>query len=113
MDLAGFDYFQQSKYLIVICNLQGAWVQELIKIIKTEFNDVGKGWFNMKETSLITYQFGKLIKFLITVRLMMQDTLLSLVQRCYFDFYDFFKWYIPDKVEIVSANDVTNVFSDG
>ena len=62
MDLAGFDYFQQSQYLQVNYNLQGAWVQELIKIIKSEFNDVGKGWFNMKETSRITYLFGKLTK---------------------------------------------------
>lgn len=33
----------------------------------------------MKETSKITYDFGKLKKFLTLVRLMMQDTILSLV----------------------------------
>jgi dynein heavy chain len=37
---------------------------------------VGKGWFNMQETSKITYDFGKLKRFLTLVRLMMQDTVL-------------------------------------
>ena len=43
----------------------------MIKIIKTQFSEVGKGWFNMKETSTITYNFGKLKRFLTVVRLMM------------------------------------------
>lgn len=32
---------------------------------------VGKGWFNMQQTSKITYDFGKLKRFLTAVRLMM------------------------------------------
>jgi dynein heavy chain len=56
--------------------LKGAWINNLIKIIKTNFAQVGKGWFNMKETSKITYDFGKLKRFLTVVRLMMQVTIL-------------------------------------
>jgi len=52
-------------------HLKGAWIQELIKIIKRNFDGVGKGWFNMRETSKITYDFGKLKRFLTVVRLMM------------------------------------------
>jgi len=44
----------------------------------------------MKETSKITYDFGKLKRFLTVVRLMMQDTLYSLIKRCYYALYDFF-----------------------
>lgn len=44
----------------------------MVKIIKTQFADVGKGWFNMKENERITYDFGKLKKFLTVIRLMMQ-----------------------------------------
>jgi dynein heavy chain len=33
----------------------------------------------MKETSKVTYDFGKLKRFLTVVRLVMQDTLLSLL----------------------------------
>ena len=39
--------------------------------MKLNFAAVGKGWFNMKETSKITYDFGKLKRFLTVVRLMM------------------------------------------
>ncbi len=46
----------------------------MTKIIKDQFSEVGKGWFNMKETSKITYDFGKLKRFLTVIRLMMQDT---------------------------------------
>lgn len=44
----------------------------MVRIIKTQFADVGKGWFNMKENERITYDFGKLKKFLTVIRLMMQ-----------------------------------------
>lgn len=43
----------------------------MIKIIKERFSDIGKGWFNMKETSKITYDFGKLKRMLTVIRLMM------------------------------------------
>ena len=51
---------------------QGTWIESMVKIIKNQFADVGKGWFNMKENERITYDFGKLKKFLTVIRLMMQ-----------------------------------------
>jgi dynein heavy chain len=51
--------------------LKGAWVPTMIKIIKDRFAEIGKGWFNMKETSKITYDFGKLKRMLTVIRLMM------------------------------------------
>jgi len=60
----------------------------------------------MKETSKITYDFGKLKRFLTVVRLMMQDTLLSLVKRCYNGYYDFIRSFIPKEVLITSSSDV-------
>jgi len=54
------------------------WVGRLVKIIKTSFDDVGKGWFNIHETSKETYEFGKLKKFLTLVNFMMQDTVLTM-----------------------------------
>jgi len=51
---------------------KGTWIEGMVKIIKTQFADVGKGWFNMKENERITYDFGKLKKFLTVIRLMMQ-----------------------------------------
>jgi dynein heavy chain len=64
----------------------------------------------MKETSKITYDFGKLKRFLTVVRLMMQDTLLTLVERCYNGYYDFIKSFVPNKVIIKSSNEVENIY---
>jgi dynein heavy chain len=83
MVLEEFKHIQESSIASIIYYLRGSWITELTKIIKNNFNGVGKGWFNMKETSKITYDFGKLKRFLTVVRLMMQDTVLTLVQRCY------------------------------
>jgi dynein heavy chain len=52
-------------------HLKGTWITQMVSVIKEQFKDVGKGWFNMKETSKITYDFGKLKRFLTVVRLMM------------------------------------------
>jgi len=49
----------------------------------------------MKETSKITYDFGKLKRFLTVVRLMMQDTVLSLVRRCYVNLQKYILGFIP------------------
>ena len=68
--------------------------------MKNNFSGVGKGWFNMKETSKITYDFGKLKRFLTVVRLLMQDTVLSLVKRNYTKFATFMKAFVPDQVDI-------------
>jgi len=62
-------------------NLKGSWIHRMTKIIKEQFSDVGKGWFNMKETNRLTYEFGKLKRFLTVIRLSMQDTLYTLIHR--------------------------------
>jgi hypothetical protein len=36
-----------------------------------------------------------------------------LIHRCYYNFYDFFKEYVPQDVEITSCNDVKNTYEDG
>lgn len=71
MHLDQFKHIQESAVSQLVYNLKGQWVEGMIKIIKTQFEKVGKGWFNMKETSKITYDFGKLKRFLTLVRLMM------------------------------------------
>jgi dynein heavy chain, axonemal len=55
----------------------------MVKTIKGKFESVGKGWFNMRETSKTTYDFGKLKRFLTVIRLMMQDTIATVIQKSY------------------------------
>lgn len=111
MRLEEFKHIQDSATSQILYTLKGSWVNELIKIIKVQFQNVGKGWFNMKETSKVTYDFGKLKRFLTVVRLVMQDTLLSLVQKSYYSFYNFITSFIPQKTVIHNSNRVTNEFA--
>jgi dynein heavy chain len=85
-------------------------VGRLEKIIKNSFTEVGKGWFNIHETSKETYEFGKLKKFLTLVNFMMQDTILSLGKDSVRQFVSFMMQYIPKETHIYSTSSVKNVF---
>lgn len=101
---------QESNITQMLYHLKGAWIEDLIKVIKNNFSMVGKGWFNMQETSKITYDFGKLKRFLTVVRLMMQDTVLSGVRRCFYEFRDFIAESIPKRVCVVNACETRNYY---
>ena len=62
----------------------------------------------MKETSKITYDFGKLKMFLTLIRLIIQDTTLTLEWENYNKLKDFILGFIPVKVDIQSTNIVVN-----
>jgi dynein heavy chain len=86
------------------------WVGRLAKIIKASFDDVGKGWFNIHETSKETYEFGKLKKFLTLVNFMMQDTVLTMSKESVREFVDFVISYCPRGTKIISTKEVHNTF---
>jgi dynein heavy chain len=46
--LEEFKSKQESNINQVLYHLKGAWIEELIKVIKSNFSMVGKGWFNMQ-----------------------------------------------------------------
>lgn len=58
---------------------QDTWVVTLRSAIRTSFKDVGKGWFNLAESNMETYEFSKLRSFLTLTRFVMEDTLRFLV----------------------------------
>ncbi|KAF5829735.1 dynein heavy chain, N-terminal region 2-domain-containing protein [Dunaliella salina] len=60
--------------------LKDSWVVTLKNAIKSSFKDVGKGWFNLHETNMETYEFSKLKKFLTQTKFIMEDTLRFLVE---------------------------------
>lgn len=82
----------------------------LEKIIKSSFTEVGKGWFNIHETSKETYEFGKLKKFLTLVNFMMQDTILTMCKDSVREFVQFMVKFIPKDTEIHSTSLVKNTF---
>lgn len=62
------------------CNyLQDTFVPHLQRAISTALDRVGKGWFNTHESNFSTYDFSKLKRLLMTVRLSMEDALRTLV----------------------------------
>lgn len=101
---------QSSISQLKFATRESGWVANLEKIIKTSFNDVGKGWFYIFEKSKETYEFGKLKKFLNLVNFMMQDTVLNLCKDSVHEFVTYILSYIPDATEIVSTSVVHNTF---
>ena len=43
----------------------------------------------------------------------MQDSMYSMIRRCYENFYDFFKEFVPVTIEVGKCNDVKNTYADG
>jgi len=66
----------------------------------------------MKETNKITYDFGKLKRFLTVVRLQMQDTILTLVKRCYVGLSEYLLAFVPTSVKITNPNNVENTYRE-
>ena len=103
-----FKTIQESAISQTVNYLKTTFIQELITIIKNNFENIGKGWFNMKETNKLTYEFGKLKRFLTVIRLIMQDSLRELLKRSLEQFVDFFKCKIPENVEILNDHQIVN-----
>ena len=95
---------QQSTYL------KEGWINELTNLIRNKFSSVGKGWFNLKDANNLTYEYGKLKRFLTQVRLMMQDSLYTMIHRGLFEFRDYLESFVPDEVSIESQFEVKNMF---
>lgn len=108
------DEFKQKQQgaisAIKFATRETGWVGKLEKIIKGSFTDVGKGWFNIHETSKETYEFGKLKKFLTLVNFMMQDTVLTICKESVKEFVEFMLAFIPEATMITSTAEVQNRF---
>ena len=107
-----FKQIQSSSVAQIKFNTrEQGWVGRLEKIIKNSVTEVGKGWFNIHETSKETYEFGKLKKFLTTVNFMMQDTILTLCKDSVKEFVEFMIKFIPIETDIISTSKVNNRFA--
>ena len=52
--------------------LKDSWISTLRAAIRTSLRDVGRGWFNLHESSWEVYQISKLKKFMEMVKFNMQ-----------------------------------------
>jgi dynein heavy chain len=108
--IEGFRQKQGGQISLTATHLKDNWIPDLTQKIKTKFEKVGKGWFNLADANNLTYEFGKLKRFLTQVRLMMQDTLYTMIHRGLFQFRDYLQSFVPDEVIIESQFVVHNRF---
>uniref|UniRef100_T1J5R2 AAA+ ATPase domain-containing protein n=1 Tax=Strigamia maritima TaxID=126957 RepID=T1J5R2_STRMM len=77
--LEEFELVQAQATQQVHLFLKDSWGSKIVIDIRGFIQYVGKGWFDMNETSWNIYQMSKLKKFLKVVKFMMQDSLRFLV----------------------------------
>ncbi|GLC56009.1 hypothetical protein PLESTB_001054700 [Pleodorina starrii] len=83
--------------------LKDTWCVALRNAIRNSFKDVGKGWFNLGEASMETYEFSKLRKFLTLTRFVMEDTMRGLVEDSLAKFTTFVQGCCPRRVVVHST----------
>ncbi|CAF1149286.1 unnamed protein product [Adineta steineri] len=76
-----FESMQVNQTSTTHMYLTDTWKNNLRQGIKTQFIDVGRGWYNINESDFHIYKVSKLKKFIERVKFMMQDTLRFLVQE--------------------------------
>ena len=71
---------QEQALSATVSYLRDTWTKALKDAVKTSLKDVGKGWFNLYETSTEVYAMSKLRRFLRMINLMMQDSLVTMAE---------------------------------
>ena len=107
-----FKQLEDSKVSSEAAKLSETWVNKLKDIIKKYFGGVGKGWFNIQETSKETYEFGKLKKLLTRIRLMMEESILEIAKQSLAFFVNGIVARIPKITTINGPGEVQNTFTD-
>lgn len=97
--------------------LRETWINKLRDIIKTNFAEtqdstgkVRKQWFNLTETNKEAYEIGKLKRFLVQQKLVMQDTILQMTKSSLQRFVDAIVFFLPISVHIEDSNTVINSY---
>ena len=98
--------------------MKETWVNKIKEIIKANFSeqqsandgDVTRSWFNLAETNKDAYEFGKLKKFLMQCKFVMQDTILQMTRKSVQRYVDSVIWFLPLATVIKSSHDVKNTY---
>lgn len=101
-----FEHVQNTAITSFATMLQESWVVTVKNHINSCLKNVGKGWFNLKETSKEVYEFSKLKKFLTMVNFIMQDTLRFFVEDSLRAYTRFIEAACEGIVTVKGPNDV-------
>lgn len=111
--LEEFEQLQTQACDQVALYLKDTWTTTMKNVIKSTFRDVGKGWFNLLETKMETYEVSKLRKFLTLVKIMAEDLLRFLVEENLGSFVAVIRRSCDCDVSIRALNDVVTEPLDG
>jgi len=100
-----FKALQQTsiQQMLAACR---TWSQDLRKIVVSNFEDVEKGWYSIKETNAETYRYGKIKKLLTMIRFLMETTIFELTKSSLLWFEQKMLSYTPLSLKIKSLTDV-------
>ncbi|CAD7963334.1 unnamed protein product [Amoebophrya sp. A120] len=86
------------------------WVLDLKKVVVTNFEDVQKGWYSIKETNAETYKYGKIKKLLTMIRFIMETSIFEVVRASIQAYEQKIVNYTPTKCTIKSLKEVEVAF---
>lgn len=101
-----FQQMQATHLAQVTPFLREQWPAAIKNAIRTCFKDIGKGWFNVRETREDVYGESKLKRFFRMVALMMQDSVVFLAEASLTAFADLIVERCGHRVTVISPSDV-------
>lgn len=88
--------------------LKQEWVQNLANIIKNRLGEIQKGWFCLKDLEKESYEAGKLKRYLVLVRQVMQDSLRDCIRSNYTEYVNYIVDQLPKEIDIKNCFNVVN-----
>ena len=80
---------QDAALTTTVSYLKEAWTSTLKSAVRNSLKEVGKGWFNLNETSTEVYAMSKLKRFLKMVNFLMQDSVIYMAEASLQAYCDF------------------------
>lgn len=111
-----YEHFQADQNIYIqktLNRIKTTWIGNIRDIVDREVIKTNVHWFNFDETSRDNYEHSKTKKYFKRVSLIMEDAVRILCQRSFKNFFNYINSFIPEKVEIKSANNVANYYADG
>ena len=84
-----FKAAQDMALATTVTYIKDTWTSALKSAIKNSLKEVGKGWFNLNETSTEVYAMSKLKRYLKMVNFVMQDSLIYMAEASLHSFSQF------------------------
>ena len=98
MTVDDFNQIQASAISQAAYYLKETWVTKIKEIIKQNYQEAPEGqrsWFNLAESNKEAYEIGKLKKFLVQQKYLMEDTILQMTRSSVKNNVNTINWFLP------------------